>query len=560
MNYTKSDAFITAVGTGNPMHQGDLPVPTAVSAVDMNMVIWSLMAVVEAAGLTGADFDPDDASTYQRVRDAIVELAGPSNATITALSNSLANPAGTGNGAGRIFWGRTVNYIPGSIGYDMRRNAALVRIAPAGYGWAGIMPKVCLAPGAAQFSERVGRYARRTHAANIGGGEVWVDPVNGSDANSGSEASPVQTLAHAVQDLSPSVINCLPGQYAPFAFNTGHTQAGKLKILRAIGECVIREAADDPATATFTQDGVRPNCYWMPLTPANKPVLALLDTSQPDETGQPRSLARYASLALLDGLANGSGYFHDAGANRLYVRYGRAGVDFNTLKARTRLVTGDASSRVLVSGTRLLMEGRWRLEGVHLAPFQSAGARAYLYLDVDSTQAPTCAYSVTHGLDANGADAYVHGAWMHRNKGDNLHYSDNGGLPSRAVEIGCKSMFAGDVAGEPSAPSTSNGSAMHDTGSVIRINGYYGRNFGPDIVDSGTGATWMVGTVAESGVDSGNSYAIYANGVSMTLDCCVARNGLNTDIRAEASAVKIFATSYVTSVVASGGSIGELLL
>lgn len=396
------------------------------------------------------------------------------------------------------------------------------RAVPAEFAWAGILPTICIGHGAAKYTERVGRYARRVHAAAIAGGEVWVDPVNGLDTNSGSETQPVRTISKAVKDLAPSVVNCLPGEYRPFDFRTTDAQSASLKIVRAIGECVIREAADDPTAAAWTQDGTRPNCYYMALTPANKPVLAVLDTSQTGEFGQPRSLAKYTSLALLDAVASGSGYFHDTGANRLYVRYGRSGVDFNTLKARLRLVTGDANSRVFVFGTKLLMEGRWRMEGVHFGPFQNGGARAFLYVDADASQAPTCAYSVAHGLDSNGADTYMQGVWLHRCKGDNFHYNDNGGLNCRAVEIDCQSTFAGDFAGEPAAPNTSNASAVHGTSHVLRINGYYARSYGPDIVDSGTGSSWNVGTIAQSGVASGNSYPFYANGVTMRLDTCSA--------------------------------------
>lgn len=64
MNYTDSDANVVDSGTSQRMHQSSLPVPTEVSAKDMNMVIWSLMEIVKAAGLSGLEFDAGAPETY----------------------------------------------------------------------------------------------------------------------------------------------------------------------------------------------------------------------------------------------------------------------------------------------------------------------------------------------------------------------------------------------------------------------------------------------------------------------------------------------------------------
>lgn len=71
MDYTLSDAYTTDAGTGNRMHQQSAAVPTAVSDKDMNGVIWSLMEVVKAAGLAGAQFDKTVPATYQKLLTAL---------------------------------------------------------------------------------------------------------------------------------------------------------------------------------------------------------------------------------------------------------------------------------------------------------------------------------------------------------------------------------------------------------------------------------------------------------------------------------------------------------
>lgn len=74
MDYTSSDAYLTHVGTGHRMHQSDQPVPTSVSSDDMNMVIWSLMEILNSAGVAGANFDPDTPATYQKLQQALDTL------------------------------------------------------------------------------------------------------------------------------------------------------------------------------------------------------------------------------------------------------------------------------------------------------------------------------------------------------------------------------------------------------------------------------------------------------------------------------------------------------
>jgi len=71
MDYTLSNSYDTDTGTGHRLHNESQAVPTAWSEQDANSVIWSLMAIVEAAGLTGLQFDKDTPATYQQVLTAI---------------------------------------------------------------------------------------------------------------------------------------------------------------------------------------------------------------------------------------------------------------------------------------------------------------------------------------------------------------------------------------------------------------------------------------------------------------------------------------------------------
>jgi hypothetical protein len=83
MNYTRADAFAVDGTTGHHKHQDTNPVPTAVTAEDLNMVIWSLMKVIEAAGVTPAYFDPANPATYNRLQLAVQALATSADMSLT---------------------------------------------------------------------------------------------------------------------------------------------------------------------------------------------------------------------------------------------------------------------------------------------------------------------------------------------------------------------------------------------------------------------------------------------------------------------------------------------
>lgn len=75
MNHTKSNSYLTHAGTGQRMHEDSAVVPTAWSADDANMVIWSLMQVLADAGVAGVDFDADTPGSYNRLSLAIKQLS-----------------------------------------------------------------------------------------------------------------------------------------------------------------------------------------------------------------------------------------------------------------------------------------------------------------------------------------------------------------------------------------------------------------------------------------------------------------------------------------------------
>ncbi|MBK1613380.1 hypothetical protein CKO44_07840 [Rubrivivax gelatinosus] len=74
MNYTDSPDLEVHASTGRPMHQDTRAVTTAVTAKDLNQVVWSLMELVNAAGVPPRSFDPNDEASYTVFKRALEEL------------------------------------------------------------------------------------------------------------------------------------------------------------------------------------------------------------------------------------------------------------------------------------------------------------------------------------------------------------------------------------------------------------------------------------------------------------------------------------------------------
>ena len=104
MDYTRSKDHVVHTGTGNRMHDDTQPNTTVFSANDVNQVNWSLMEVIKAAGLEGKTFNPDDASSYHVLQNALKAQFAPID-SVTALANEMAGKVD------RVIDGKQVRYV-----------------------------------------------------------------------------------------------------------------------------------------------------------------------------------------------------------------------------------------------------------------------------------------------------------------------------------------------------------------------------------------------------------------------------------------------------------------
>ena len=425
------------------------------------------------------------------------------------------------------------------------------------FNWLGVLPTVN-GVGNVHASESVSAYVERVHAGLIGSGEIWVD-VNGddSDPEAGAFAKPIETIERACRVLSASRVFLIgsddvnnPVLFDKFQFRGGDPTGHKIKIIEALGHCkIIEKSALVDAFDSVT---------WTPIVGMDKvfeftkssgkgditkniDVRAVLFESIREADGRAMRIPKRGSIASVN--STGVGWFDDG--EKVYLRIQSQNIE--SIKSSVRAVyANQGTSRALIYGAKMLLKAgkgsSMVFEGVNLQPLYLAPNRAELYVHGNVK----VQYSQDHGLDALGAITYTQDMEIYASKSDNFHYTD-ATLSCKAVEIDCKSTFAGDVATYGAlAAGTDNGSAMHGTGDIVTFGGECSGNNGPDIVHSGTGKYWMVGVKANFSGNRSNGAEFHVTGGEMFLDTCHASDG-EYDLRIDAGAVmNVYNTIYRT--------------
>lgn len=99
MDFTLSPQHVVHPVTGYRMHDDNQAIPTMVTDNDFNQVIWSLMALLNQAGLSPAQFNPADPASYTKVLTAVATLnrrcygsVAPAAGTADAITASFDPP------------------------------------------------------------------------------------------------------------------------------------------------------------------------------------------------------------------------------------------------------------------------------------------------------------------------------------------------------------------------------------------------------------------------------------------------------------------------------------
>ncbi len=135
------------------------------------------------------------------------------------------------------------------------------------------------------------------------------------------------------------------------------------------------------------------------------------------------------------------------------------------------------------------------------------------------------------------------------NGGDGITYTST----LRALEVGCTSCKNGD----PITPTNiNNGSTMHSAGSIIRVDGVYRDNQGPNVADVGGGSSWLVRCQASgsTATQSTQRVGLHVQGTAW-LDACDFTGNPEADLKPELNGdvINVYGTRYAT--IAGAGAV-----
>lgn len=175
----------------------------------------------------------------------------------------------------------------------------------------------------------------------------------------------------------------------------------------------------------------------------------------------------------------------------------------------------------------------------------------------------TFAYGPTHSLLVEGGFAYTQDCVSKYSAADGANYNTTNGIVSRGAEINFRSYYAGDVLTYGTAMTLNpqgtgankNGSSNHDS-YVVRVNGDHFDCYGPNIADTATSYSWMLGgkasynAIAANSIPSNPRYGILMQGNRAWLDGCAASGqdaGFNADNAADVQIFNTFGTRSATN-------------
>lgn len=368
----------------------------------------------------------------------------------------------------------------------------------------------------------------------------YVDPVGGSDSNTGTTiGSPLKTVSSAIAKANVGIINIMPGvHYGGFGGAIGTTVMRDIVIRTWTGgnDVVVRNSPD-PASQVWTLVSGTASTY---STTPGATISRVVDRTIGDSIGDFAELQPQTSQAAVT--ANPGSFYYDSSSGLLYIRRHRS------TAPGTDLLTFFANKPLLVTGRAVLLKNLQFEGGGGVSVVDSSGTRGRLYaVDV------TVKYQANNGIDSMGSSTYCERCTVSRSLLDNFNYHDNNGSQARALEIDCTSYFAGDWGrrGWQSVTESQNASTMHDTGSVIRINGMYRDSFGPVIPDTGASSSMNIGITAQNSLaTTGQNTSIYSDGGMYLIDSLL--RGSTYDIRSASGG-----TVYVRNLQVGGAFLRE---
>lgn len=339
------------------------------------------------------------------------------------------------------------------------------------------------------------------------GTTYYVGFSGASDSNPGtSRAASFASLnkAYTMTDYDVIIVNA--GLYDRNVSTVG-TPTRSHSLIGEGGDAILSRHVRTSTMSWSLQSGT---CYKATVSAT---VQVVCDARYPDEFGDYARCALVADIATC--VSTVQSWYYDSGTTTLYV---------NLPDGREP----DADIRVYRNGSHVTIESGITM---YLENIRLEGGQTPLLVDnttgAGGSNRPTCYAKncrFSYAGDSNGATVRGGITWFEdcvaaHNYLDGFNYHVDV-VACDTVEVGCQGY---DNGYNPAAPGINNGSTTHDGNAILRVNGTYHDNEGPNVVDVGSPVSWNLGcrsyasraTTADEQVSN-----FYVSGGSMWLDHC----------------------------------------
>ena len=344
----------------------------------------------------------------------------------------------------------------------------------------------------------------------VKGKAYYVDPVNGSDTDSGSSLHPFKSINNALNQLDIKELHLMEGIYSRSYAMSNSTHTRDLSI---IGHGDVHMSSN--SSSIFSKSASYENVY-----EATRGGISnyALDASI-KSSGLPLVMVNVGSIQEVNDTPNS--YYHDG--TKLYIRtFDDRDVTGLSLDHNLILSSGMANTifegdidlyleNVTIYGSTSPLQARSTSSSDKLRVF--AKDSNFLFTG-DENKDAVMLQGVTLSIFQNCKAGY--------SLKDGFNYHAKDGIIPKSIEINCQGFENGNDTDD-----NDQGSTTHDGGSIIRVGGAYYRNKGANIAEDATGNTGTeslnLGVVcfeakAPSDVRAVN-FDCY-DGVSMWLDGC----------------------------------------
>lgn len=380
------------------------------------------------------------------------------------------------------------------------------------------------------------------------GTTYYVSSTTGTGGNSGlSPSVPLNTITAALAKPDCGEIVLADGRYDRNRFPASlQTLARDLAIRAADGATVYFGAGDQ--NVVWTQNVTYPTVYQRTRTG----IAGVYDETELDADGDWTKQALVASVAAVAALP---GSYYIDGSNVLYV---------HTWDSRQP----DNQYHVFISTTYFLFQGQYKIwfDNINFVGLQAIGMQNISSTEFVTVHQRNCTFKympkAANSVVYTGVDVYSENCVVAKNGKDGFNYHDRNGRVCHVLEYGCLGLYANGSDGE----GNNNGSTSHDGGSVIRIGCRAWENDGPNLIDSGVGASsLLLGCYAADSVKVAQKVNYtFTEGKAWLADCESAGTR-DYDLTAEEGAVVRYVSSdtYVVQELTGGTitkvtSLGEL--